>query len=62
MCLSLPFLTFFGTDMKMEMGAVIYMYLKYPPDYIDSKYIWVHGSNSLGSSVFGKISFLAFLV
>ena len=43
------------------MGVVIYMYLKHSPDYIDSKYIWVHGSNSLGSSVFGEIPFLAFL-
>ena len=31
--------------MDTEMGAVIYMYLKHSPDYIDSKhiYIWVHG-------------------
>ena len=40
---------------------VVYLYLKYFPDYIDSKYIWVHGSNSLGSSVFAEIQFLAFL-
>ena len=44
------------------MGAVIYMYLKHSPDYIDSKYIRVHGSNSLGSGVFTEIPFLAFLV
>ena len=60
MCLSLLFLTFFGTDIKKEMGVVIYMYLKYPPDYIDSKYIWIHGSNSIGSSVFGKYHFWHF--
>ena len=29
--------------MNTEMGMVIYMYLKHSPDYIDSKYIWVHG-------------------
>ena len=51
----------FGTNMKPEMGVVIYMYLKHPPDYIDSKYIWVHRFNSLGSSVFGEIPFLASL-
>ena len=43
------------------MGVVIYMPLKHPPDCIDSKYIWVHGSNSLGSSVLAEIPFLAFL-
>ena len=47
--------------METEMDVVICMYLKHPPDYIDSKYIWVHGSNSLDSSVFAEISFLAFL-
>ena len=54
---------FFGHDMKMEIGVVIYMYLKQSPDYIDSIYIyiWVHGSNSLGSSVFAEIPFFAFL-
>ena len=57
-----PFLPFFfGPNIKTEMGVVIYMYLKHSPDYIDSKYIWVHVSNSLGSSVFGEIPFLAFL-
>ena len=44
--------------MKIEMGVVIFMYLKHS---IDSNYIWVHGSNSLGSSVFAEIQFLAFL-
>ena len=53
-----PFLTFFRPDMNIEMGVVIYMYLKHSPDYIDSKYIWVHG---LGSSIFSDIPFLAFL-
>ena len=40
-----PFSLFFlgGPDMNTEMGVVIYMYLKYSPDYIASKYIWVHG-------------------
>ena len=37
------------------------MHLKHPPDHIDSKYIWVHESNSLGSSVLAEIQFLAFL-
>ena len=55
------FLAFFGPDMNTEMGVVIYMYLKHSPDYIDSKYIWVHGSNSLGSSAFAEIPFLEFL-
>ena len=55
----LPFLAFFGPDIKIEMGVVIYMYLKHSPDYI-SKCILVHGSNSLGSSVFAEIPFLAF--
>ena len=56
-----PFLSFFGLDMKTEMGIVVFMYLKHSPDYINSKYIWIHGSNSLGSSVFDEIPFLAFL-
>ena len=47
--------------MKIEMGVVIYMYLKHSPDYIDSKYIWVHGSNFLYSSVFAEIPILVFL-
>ena len=51
----------FGPDIKTKMAVVIYMYLKHSPDYIDSKYIWVHGSNSLGSSVFVEIPFLVFL-
>ena len=53
--------TIFGTYMDTEMGVVIHMYLKHCRDYIDSKYIWVHGLNSLGSSVFADIPFLAFL-
>ena len=48
-----------GPDMKTEMGVVIFMYLKHSPEDIDSKYVWVHGSNSLGSSVFDEIPFLA---
>ena len=50
--------------MKTEMNVVLnhVMYLKYFPDYIDSKYIWVHGSDSLGSSVMAEIPFLAFLL
>ena len=43
------------------MAVVIDTYLKLSPDYIDSKCIWVHGSSSLGSSVFVEIPFLAFL-
>ena len=37
-----PFLASFGPDTKTEVGVVIYRYLKHSPDYIDSKYIWVH--------------------
>ena len=37
------------------------MYLKRSTDYIDSKYIWVHGSNSLGVFFVAEIPFLAFL-
>ena len=56
----LPF--FFGPDIKKtEVGVVTYIYIKHSPDYIDSKYIWVLGSNSLSSSVFAEIPFLAFL-
>ena len=47
--------------METEMGVVIYMHLKYPRDNIDSKYMWVHGSNSLGSSFLAEIPFLTFL-
>ena len=43
--------------MKEKMGVVIYMYLKHSTDHIDSKYIWVHGSNSLVSSVFAEYHF-----
>ena len=56
------FWPFLGPDMETEMGVVIYMHLKNRPDYIDSKYILVHGSNCLGSSVLAEIQFLAFLV
>ena len=45
--------------MKKEMGVIIYTYLKHSPDYINSKYIWVHRSNSLGSRVFANKPFLA---
>ena len=38
-----PILAFFRPDMNKEKGVVIYMYLKHSPDYIDSKFIWVHG-------------------
>ena len=38
-----PFLASFWPDTNTEMGVVIYMYLKHSQDYIDSKYIWVHG-------------------
>ena len=38
-----PFLAFLGPDMNIEVGVVMYMHLKHSPDYIDSKYIWVHG-------------------
>ena len=54
--------TIFGPDMKMEMGVVMNMYLKHSPDYNDSKYIWIHWSNSLDSSVFAEIPFLALIV
>ena len=55
------FCPFIEPDMKTEIGVVIYMYLKHSPDYIDSKYIWVHGTNSLSSSIFAEIPFLVFL-
>ena len=48
---SVLFLAFFGCEMKTELGVVIYMYLKHSPDYIDSKYIWVHGIKS--NTIFG---------
>ena len=55
-CLAkVPFLAFFEADMNTEMGVVMQMYLKHYPDKIDSKYIWDHGSNSLGSSDFAEI-------
>ena len=47
--------------METEVSVVTYMYFKHCPNYIDSKYVWVHVSNSLGSSVFTEIPFLAFL-
>ena len=57
------FWLFFGHDMSTEMGVVMYMYSNHPLDYIDSKYIWVHGSNSIGSSIlFADIPYLAILV
>ena len=37
------------------------MYLKHSSNYIDSKYIWIHWSNSLGSSAFVEIPFLALI-
>ena len=55
------FWPFLGLDTEMGVSVVTYMYFKHFPDYIDSKYIWVHGSNSLSSSVFIEIPFLAFL-
>ena len=42
------FWPYFEPNIKTEMIVVIYMYLKHSTDYIDPKYIWVHGSNSLG--------------
>ena len=38
------------------------MYLKCSTDYIDSKYIWAHGSNSLGGFFVAEIPFLAFFL
>ena len=61
-CLAkVPFFPFFGPDMNTEMSVVIYMYLKHSQEYIDSKYIWLHVSNAIGSSVSAEIQFLAFL-
>ena len=37
------------------------MYLKHSSDYTDSKYLWVHWFNSLGSSDFAEILFLALI-
>ena len=56
----LSLLLFFEPNIKTEMGVVIFMYLKHSLNYIDSKYMWVHGSNSLGSSVSAEIPFFAF--
>ena len=55
------FWPFFEPDTKTEIGMVMYMYLKHSPDYIDSQYIWVHGTNSLSSSISAEMPFLAFL-
>ena len=44
------------------MGVIIKMYLKHSSDYIDSKHIWVHWFNSLGSSVFAEIPVLALII
>ena len=46
--------------MKIEMDVVMYLYSKHSLGYIDSKYIWVHGSNSLGSSTSAEIPFLSY--
>ena len=46
--IEVPFLAYFKMDIKTVMGVFLQMYLKHSTDYIDSKYIWVHGSNSLG--------------
>ena len=48
--------------MNTKMGVFIYMYLKHPPDYIDSNYILVHETNFPGSSVCANVPFLAFLM
>ena len=57
-CLAkVPFLDSFGPDTERKVGVVIYMYLKHSSDYIDSKYIWVHWFNSLGSNVSAEIPF-----
>ena len=62
-CLTkVPFVAIFWPDINSKKGVVIYMYLKHSQENTDSKYIWVHGSISLGSSVFTEIPFLAILV
>ena len=45
--------------MKTEMGVVIYVFKTFPR-FIDSKYIWVYESNSLGSTVLLKYHFWHF--
>ena len=50
----------FWPDMKTKIGVVISMYLKHSLHYIYSTYIWVHGSNSQGSSFMAEVPFLAF--
>ena len=61
-CLTkVPFVAIFWPNRNTKGGVVIYIYSKYSPDYIDSKNIWVHGFNSLGSIVLAVISFFAFL-
>ena len=47
--------------MNTEMGVVIYIYLKHSPDYVDSKYIWVHVSNSVDSNVSVEIPFFGII-
>ena len=56
-----PFCLFFGPDIKSRKGCGHYMYFKHSTDNIDSKYILVHRSNSLGSSVFVKIPLFGIL-
>ena len=34
--MSVPFLAFFGPNMKTDVGAVMYIYLKHSSDYIHS--------------------------
>ena len=55
------FWTLFLAWHENRNGCGHIMCLKHSPEYIDFKYIWVHGSISLGSSVFTEIQFLAFL-
>ena len=47
--------------MKTEMDVVMYLYSKHSLGYIDSKYIWVHRSKSLGSSISLEIPFLSYV-
>ena len=39
---------FFSACHKTVKGVVLYMYLKHSTVYIDSRYIWVHGSTPKG--------------
>ena len=56
-----PFLAFWGPNMNMEMGVVIYMHLKHHSDCIDSIYIYGLMVKLLRFKCFGDIPFFIVL-